>query len=133
MPLPASQRGYKVRALSRSGDKVQQLFGGAEGLSAAIADLREPSSLPEALEGVDVVVCATGTTAFPSKRCAAGLLACWLAVCCGTWRVHAEARLAAAAGCCTCLLLIQLLQGAMQQQPAARPVWCSASRDQMQP
>ncbi|KAI7845420.1 hypothetical protein COHA_000973 [Chlorella ohadii] len=61
-------RGYKVRALSRSGDKVQQLFGGAEGLSAAIADLREPSSLPAALEGVDVVVCATGTTAFPSKR-----------------------------------------------------------------
>ena len=59
-----------MRALSRSGDKVQQLFGGAPGLSVALADLREPSSLPAALEGVDAVVCATGTTAFPSKRCA---------------------------------------------------------------
>lgn len=70
-PPRLPQRGYKVRALSRSSDKVQQLFRGAEGLSTAIADLREPSSLPAALEGVDAVVCATGTTAFPSKRCAA--------------------------------------------------------------
>ena len=71
LPPPTNpQRGYKVRALSRSGDKVQQLFGGAPGLSVALADLREPSSLPAALEGVDAVVCATGTTAFPSKRCA---------------------------------------------------------------
>ncbi|EFN51223.1 hypothetical protein CHLNCDRAFT_10816, partial [Chlorella variabilis] len=62
------ERGYKVKALSRSADKVQQLFRGAEGLSTAIADMRDASSLPAALEGVDAVVCCTGTTAFPSKR-----------------------------------------------------------------
>lgn len=64
------QRGYNVRALSRSADKVQQLFGGAPGLSVAIADMRDPASLPAALRGVDAVCCCTGTTAFPSKRCA---------------------------------------------------------------
>lgn len=67
LPRP-SQRGYKVRALSRSADKVRQQFGDAPGLSAAIADLRDPDSLPAALEGVDAVCCCTGTTAFPSKR-----------------------------------------------------------------
>ncbi len=65
---PPSQRGYKVRALSRSADKVRQQFGDAPGLTATIADLRDPASLPAALEGVDAVVCCTGTTAFPSKR-----------------------------------------------------------------
>lgn len=67
--LIALQRGYRVRALSRSSDKVQQLFGSAPGLSVALADMRDPSSLPAALEGVDAVCCCTGTTAFPSKRC----------------------------------------------------------------
>ncbi|PSC76139.1 nucleoside diphosphate sugar epimerase [Micractinium conductrix] len=62
------ERGYKVRALSRSAEKVQQQFGGAEGLTTAIADLRDPSSLGAALGGVDAVCCCTGTTAFPSKR-----------------------------------------------------------------
>ncbi|KAL4448885.1 hypothetical protein ABPG77_007602 [Micractinium sp. CCAP 211/92] len=62
------ERGYKVRALSRSADKVRQQFGDAPGLTATIADLRDPASLPDALEGVDAVVCCTGTTAFPSKR-----------------------------------------------------------------
>ncbi|KAI3430493.1 hypothetical protein D9Q98_005088 [Chlorella vulgaris] len=61
-------RGYKVKALSRNADKLQQLFGAADGLSPALADLRDASSLPAALEGVDAVVCCTGTTAFPSKR-----------------------------------------------------------------
>lgn len=62
------ERGYQVRALSRSADKVRQQFGDAPGLSAAIADLRDPASLPAALAGVDAVCCCTGTTAFPSKR-----------------------------------------------------------------
>lgn len=62
------QRGYQVRALSRSQDKVRQLLGDAPGLEAVIGDLRDPSTLPAVLEGVDAVCCCTGTTAFPSKR-----------------------------------------------------------------
>lgn len=66
------QRGYNVRALSRSAEKVQQQFGGAEGLSVVIADMRDPSTLAAAVEGVDAVCCCTGTTAFPSKRWSGG-------------------------------------------------------------
>lgn len=65
---PPLQRGYKVKALSRSSEKVMQLFGDAPGLTAVIADLRDPATLPAALEGVDAVACCTGTTAFPSNR-----------------------------------------------------------------
>lgn len=64
------QRGYKVKALSRSKEKARQLLGDAEGLEVVIADMRDPDSpqLAAALEGVDAVCCCTGTTAFPSKR-----------------------------------------------------------------
>ena len=102
------QRGYKVKALSRSADKVQQLFRGAEGLSTAIADMRDASSLPAALEGVDAVVCCTGTTAFPSKRCAGsgsdrrlGAAVGWLAACgCeAACRCPHSPRLVAPPGC----------------------------------
>ena len=44
--LARVQRGYKVRALARSAEKVAQLFGGADGLSVSLADLRDPSTLP---------------------------------------------------------------------------------------
>jgi uncharacterized protein YbjT (DUF2867 family) len=67
-PSSLLQRGYKVKALGRSAEKMQQLFGGADGLSMAVADMRDAASLPSALEGVDAVVCCTGTTAFPSTR-----------------------------------------------------------------
>lgn len=36
------------------------------------ADLRDPASLVGLLEGSAAVCCATGTTAFPSKRCNLG-------------------------------------------------------------
>lgn len=36
----------------------------------ATADLRDPSSLSAVVAGVDAVCCCTGTTAFPSNRCA---------------------------------------------------------------
>ena len=60
-----AQRGYNVRAMTRSEDKARQLFGDAQGLSVTTADTRDPSTLPAALEGVDAVVSCTGTTAFP--------------------------------------------------------------------
>jgi len=42
--------------------------GEADGLEVAVADLREPASLEGLLDGAAAVCCATGTTAFPSKR-----------------------------------------------------------------
>lgn len=61
-------RGYKVRALSRSAEKTRQLLGDALGLEPVYGDMRDPSSLPAVLDGVAAVCCCTGTTAFPSKR-----------------------------------------------------------------
>lgn len=61
-------RGYKVRAMSRSEEKTRQLLGDAPGLEVVYGDMRDPSTLTPALQGVDAVCCCTGTTAFPSKR-----------------------------------------------------------------
>lgn len=62
------EKGYKVRAMSRSEDKVRTLLGEAPNLSVVYGDMRTPSTLPKAVEGVDAICCCTGTTAFPSKR-----------------------------------------------------------------
>jgi NAD(P)-dependent dehydrogenase (short-subunit alcohol dehydrogenase family) len=69
-------RGYNVRALVRSAERAASLFGDtsqaqASGALRIIAcDLRDAAALAAsgAAAGVDAVVCATGTTAFPSKR-----------------------------------------------------------------
>lgn len=61
-------RGYKVRALTRSEEKTRQLLGDAPGLEVVYGDMRNARTLPAAVEGVDAVCCCTGTTAFPSKR-----------------------------------------------------------------
>ncbi|KAK9817215.1 hypothetical protein WJX72_011179 [[Myrmecia] bisecta] len=63
-------RGYKVRAISRSQEKVQQVFGAnpPAGLEVVFGDARESSNLESFVDGVDAVCCCTGTTAFPSNR-----------------------------------------------------------------
>lgn len=61
-------RGFKVKALTRSREKTESLLGSAPGLEVVYGDMREKDTLPQALEGVDAVACCTGTTAFPSKR-----------------------------------------------------------------
>ena len=63
------QRGYRVRALSRSADKAAALLGERDGLELVFGDLKQPGSLEPLVAGVDAVACCTGTTAFPSKRC----------------------------------------------------------------
>jgi len=63
--------GYRVRALARNGStSAPAMFAGAgDGLQVVEADLRYTEQIPAGLmEGVDAVVCCTGTTAFPSKR-----------------------------------------------------------------
>lgn len=65
------ERGYKVRALSRSEEKARQLLGSKNmpNLEVVIGQTTQSSSsLLPALDGVDAVCCCTGTTAFPSKR-----------------------------------------------------------------
>jgi uncharacterized protein YbjT (DUF2867 family) len=68
------EQGYRVRVMTRSADKVKQMFGDSTGSSLhdrveiAIADIRKPHSLAAATDGVSHIICATGTTAFPSKR-----------------------------------------------------------------
>lgn len=62
------QRGYKVRALTRSVEKASQLLGEKEGLEIVVADARDPATLPPITEGISAVAAVTGTTAFPSKR-----------------------------------------------------------------
>jgi uncharacterized protein YbjT (DUF2867 family) len=61
-------RGFKVRALTRSREKTAAVLGDAPGLEVVYGDMREASTLPAALQGVSAVACCTGTTAFPSKR-----------------------------------------------------------------
>lgn len=64
------QRGYRVRALTRRASKATELFGAHPNLEPAEGDCRDKASLARAVQGVDAICCCTGTTAFPSKRCA---------------------------------------------------------------
>jgi uncharacterized protein YbjT (DUF2867 family) len=60
------EKGIPVRVLTRSAEKVQQMFN--HQVEVAIADLREPASLPDAMQGITHLICCTGTTAFPSDK-----------------------------------------------------------------
>lgn len=60
------RQGIATRVISRSHAKAQRLF--ADAVEIAIADLRHPDTLPPVLEGITHIICATGTTAFPSKK-----------------------------------------------------------------
>ena len=62
------QRGYKVRAMTRSKDKADQLLGNKNGLEVIVADAKDPQTLPASMQGIDAVAAVTGTTAFPSKK-----------------------------------------------------------------
>jgi uncharacterized protein YbjT (DUF2867 family) len=73
------ERGYRVRAMTRSAARARAVFLGAAaadggaplppGLELVEGDTRDAASLPPALAGgVAAVACCTGTTAFPSLR-----------------------------------------------------------------
>lgn len=59
-------QGYGVRALTRNVNKARALFD--ERVDMCEADLRMPDSLPATLDGIDAVICCSGTTAFPSDK-----------------------------------------------------------------
>jgi uncharacterized protein YbjT (DUF2867 family) len=60
------EKGYAVRAMTRNQQKVQQMFDGK--VEGAIADIRQPTTLPNAMQGITHIICCTGTTAFPSAK-----------------------------------------------------------------
>lgn len=59
-------KGYLVRVLTRSAEKAQTMFN--DQVEIAIGDIRQPTTLPPAVQNVTQIICATGTTAFPSAK-----------------------------------------------------------------
>ncbi len=60
------EKGWAIRALTRRVEKVQQMFD--QRVEAIVGDIRQPETLPSAMEGITHIICCTGTTAFPSDR-----------------------------------------------------------------
>ncbi len=63
----ALKQGYSVRALTRNVTKAQPLFDDPR-VELQEADLRLPDTLTTVLDGVDAILCCSGTTAFPSDK-----------------------------------------------------------------
>ena len=59
-------KGYSVRAVTRNLAKARALFD--ERVEVVQADLREPDTLTPIFDGIDAVLCCSGTTAFPSDK-----------------------------------------------------------------
>jgi uncharacterized protein YbjT (DUF2867 family) len=64
------EKGLKVRVLTRNAEKAQKMFNGKfnDQLEIVLGDIRNPETLPAVVEGVNYIICCTGTTAFPSTR-----------------------------------------------------------------
>ena len=60
------EKGYQVRVLTRSAEKAQKMFDNQ--VEIAIGDIRQPTTLPPTVQNVTHIICATGTTAFPSAK-----------------------------------------------------------------
>ncbi|ESA34735.1 nad-dependent epimerase dehydratase [Leptolyngbya sp. Heron Island J] len=62
----ALKQGYQVRASTRNIAKARPLFDDRVELKQI--DLRQPDTLTPSLDGIDAVLCCSGTTAFPSDK-----------------------------------------------------------------
>lgn len=60
------EKGYKVRILTRNAAKAEKMFNNK--VEIAIGDIRDATTLPGAMSDITYIICATGTTAFPSSR-----------------------------------------------------------------
>lgn len=60
------KKGWTVRVLTRSEQKAQQMFDNQ--VEIAKGDIRQPETLPPAVQNITHIICCTGTTAFPSAR-----------------------------------------------------------------
>ncbi|HEY9665422.1 MAG TPA: SDR family oxidoreductase [Coleofasciculaceae cyanobacterium] len=60
------EKGFPVRVLTRSAEKAQKMFDNR--VEIAIGDIRQPTTLPSAIQNITHIICCTGTTAFPSQK-----------------------------------------------------------------
>ncbi|MBD2503545.1 SDR family oxidoreductase [Anabaena azotica] len=60
------EKGVKVRTLTRNAEKAKKMFD--DKVEVFVGDIREPNTLPAAVDNVTQIICCTGTTAFPSAR-----------------------------------------------------------------
>jgi uncharacterized protein YbjT (DUF2867 family) len=60
------EKGVKVRILTRNAEKAKKMFN--DQVEVFVGDIREPNTLPAAVDHVTHIICCTGTTAFPSAR-----------------------------------------------------------------
>ncbi|BAT51955.1 NAD-dependent epimerase/dehydratase [Nostoc sp. NIES-3756] len=60
------EKDVKVRTLTRNADKAKKMFDNK--VEVFVGDIREPNTLPAAVDNVSHIICCTGTTAFPSAR-----------------------------------------------------------------
>ncbi len=60
------EQGYRVRILTRNAEKARQMFN--DQVEIAIGDIRNPETLPHAIQDIQAILCCTGTTAFPSAK-----------------------------------------------------------------
>jgi uncharacterized protein YbjT (DUF2867 family) len=60
------EKGFPVRVLTRSAEKAQEMFDNR--VEIALGDIRQPTTLPSAIQNVSHIICCTGTTAFPSTK-----------------------------------------------------------------
>lgn len=59
-------KNLNVRALTRTRSKAETMFD--RQVEIVEGDIRYPNTLGEATQGIDYIICCTGTTAFPSLR-----------------------------------------------------------------
>ena len=60
------EKGFAVRVLTRGAEKVQKMFDNR--VEIALGDIRQPTTLPPAMQNITYIICCTGTTAFPSSK-----------------------------------------------------------------
>lgn len=60
------EKGFAVRVLTRGTEKVQKMFDNR--VEIALGDIRQPTTLPPAMQNITYIICCTGTTAFPSSK-----------------------------------------------------------------
>lgn len=59
-------KNLSVRALTRNKAKAESMFDGK--VELVEGDIRNPDTLIKATDGINYIICCTGTTAFPSTR-----------------------------------------------------------------
>lgn len=60
------EKGFPVRVLTRNTQKAEKMFNNR--VEIAVGDIRQPTTLPSAVQNVSYIICCTGTTAFPSTK-----------------------------------------------------------------